>query len=180
MRRRNVIAGLACIAAASPLAARAQQADKMRRVGVLIATAEADPETRRRVEGLLQGFREAGWIEGRNIHFEYRFSGPSTDRMRQYASEVMGTVPDAIIVHSNDFLSVLREINRTIPTVFTQVGDPVGSGFIENLARPGGNFTGFTTFESDIGGKWVQTLKEIAPVMTRALILLDARIAANL
>ena len=100
--------------------------------------------------------------------------------MRRFATEIVALAPDVIVVHSNDYLAALRQANRTIPTVFAQVGDPVGSGFVQSLARPGGDVTGFTTFEPGIGGKWLQTLKEIAPGVARALVLLDARIAANL
>jgi putative tryptophan/tyrosine transport system substrate-binding protein len=179
MKRRAFITLLGG-AAASPLVAHAQQAGRMRRVGVLIGTTESDPETKRRLEGLLQGLREAGWIEGRNIHLDYRFGGADPDRMRRDAAEIAAFAPDVIVVHSNDYLAALRQADRTIPTVFAQVGDPVGSGFVESLARPGGNLTGFTTFEPGIGGKWLQSLKEIAPGVTRALVLLDAKIVANL
>jgi putative ABC transport system substrate-binding protein len=178
--RRKFIVALGGAAVAWPLAARSQQQERMRRVGVLIGTAESDPESKRRVEALQQGLLEAGWIEGRNIRFEYRFSGGDPERMRRFALEVVSLAPDVIVVHSNDFLSALRQTGSVIPTVFAQVGDPVGSGFVESLAHPGGNLTGFTTFESDIGGKWLQTLKETAPEITRALVLLDANISANL
>jgi putative ABC transport system substrate-binding protein len=178
--RRDFIVALGGVVVAWPLATRAQQPERMRRVGVLIGTAENDPETKRRVEALQRGLSEAGWTEGKNIHFEYRFSGGDPERMRRFALEVVGLAPDVIVVHSNDFLTALRQTSTVIPTVFAQVGDPVGSGFVESLAHPGGNLTGFTTFESDIGGKWLQTLKEIAPWVTRVLVLLDANIVANL
>jgi putative ABC transport system substrate-binding protein len=178
--RRSFIVALGGAVVAWPLATRAQQPERMRRVGVLIGTAENDPETKRRVEALQRGLSEAGWTEGKNVHFEYRFSGGDPERMRRFALEVVGIAPDVIVVHSNDFLAALRQTSTVIPTVFAQVGDPVGSGFVESLAHPGGNLTGFTTFESDIGGKWLQTLKEIAPWVTRVLVLLDANIAANL
>jgi ABC-type uncharacterized transport system substrate-binding protein len=180
LKRREVITLLGGATVAWPLAVRAQQKEHMRRVGVLIGTTEDDPETKRRVGGLVQGLREAGWIDGRNIHLDYRFSGADPERMRRFATEIVALAPDVIVVHSNDYLAALRRANRTIPTVFAQVGDPVGSGFVQSLARPGGDVTGFTTFEPGIGGKWLQTLKEIAPGVARALVLLDARIAANL
>jgi putative tryptophan/tyrosine transport system substrate-binding protein len=180
-RRREFLVMLGGASVAWPLAARAQQQERMRRVGVLLGTAENDPETKRRVEALQQGLLEAGWIEGKNIRFEYRFSGGGDPgRMQRFALEVVSVAPDVIVVHSNDFLAALRQTGSIIPTVFAQVGDPVGSGFVESLAHPGGNLTGFTTFESDIGGKWLQTLKEIAPWTTQALVLLDPNIAANL
>ena len=179
MRRREFVTVIGGIAASWPLVARGQPATT-RRVGVLIGTTENDPETKRRVQGLVQGLREAGWIEGQNIHLDYRFSGANPDLMRRYSIEIVALAPDVIVVHSNDFLALLRQANRTIPTVFAQVGDPVGSGFVESLARPGGNLTGFTSFEAGIGGKWLQIVKEIAPGITRTLVLLDAKIAANL
>ncbi len=179
MRRREFVTVIGGIAASWPLVARGQQAT-MRRVGVLIGTTESDPETKRRVEGLVQGLREAGWIEGRNIHLDYRFGGADPERMRRYAAEIVALAPDVIVVHSNDYVAALRQVDRTIPTIFAQVGDPVGSRFVDSLARPGGNLTGFTTFEPGIGGKWLQTLKEIAPTVTRTLVLFDAKIIANL
>jgi putative tryptophan/tyrosine transport system substrate-binding protein len=180
IRRRIFIASLGGAMAAWPIASRAQKQERAKLVGVLIGTGESDPESKRRVEALQRGLLDAGWTEGRNIHFEYRFSGADPERMRRFALEVVGIAPDVIVVHSNDFLAVLRQTSSTIPTVFAQVGDPVGSGFVESLAHPGGNLTGFTTYEADIGGKWLQTLKEIAPTITQATVLLDASIAANL
>ncbi len=180
MRRREFIALSGGAVLPWPRSARSQQQERMRRVGVLIGTGENDPESKRRVEALHQGLLEAGWIEGRNIHFEYRFSGADPERMRRFALETVSLAPDVIVVHSNDFLAALRQTSTNVPTVFVQVGDPVGDGFVASLAHPGGNLTGFTTFESDIGGKWLQTLKEIAPEVTQALVLLDANIAANL
>jgi putative tryptophan/tyrosine transport system substrate-binding protein len=178
--RRKFIAALGGAVVAWPLAARAQQQERMRRVGVLIGTSENDPESKRRVEALQQGLSEAGWKEGNNIHLEYRFAGADPERMRRFALDVVGIAPDVIVVHSNDFLAALRQATSSIPTVFAQVGDPVGGGFVDSLAHPGGNLTGFTSFESDIGGKWLQILKETAPEITRALVLLDPNITANL
>jgi putative ABC transport system substrate-binding protein len=178
--RRQFLSALGGAIGVWPRAARAQKQERTRLVGVLIGTGENDPESKRRVEALQRGLRDAGWIEGRNIHLEYRFSGADLGRMQRFALEVVGITPDVIVVHSNDFLAALRQTNSIIPTVFAQIGDPVGSGFVESLAHPGGNLTGFTTYEADIGGKWLQTLKEIAPGVTRALVLLDSNIAANL
>jgi putative tryptophan/tyrosine transport system substrate-binding protein len=180
MRRREFITLSGGAVLAWPRSARSQQQERMRRVGVLIGTGENDPESKRRVEALHQGLLEAGWIEGRNIHVEYRFSGADAERMRRFALEIVSIAPDVIVVHSNDFLAALRQTSTSVPTVFVQVGDPVGGGFVASLAHPGGNLTGFTTFESDIGSKWLQTLKEIAPEVTQALVLLDANIVANL
>lgn len=178
MRRRDFIVALTS-AVAAPAALCAQPLPRMRRVGVLIGTTENDPETKNRVKALNSALSEAGWIEGRNIHLDFRYTAGNPDNMRRFAKELLDLAPDAVVVHSNDLLHAWRQTNRTIPTVFVQVGDPIGSGFIESLAHPGGSLTGFTTFESEIGGKWLQTLKEIAPSLTRSLVLFDANIAAN-
>jgi putative ABC transport system substrate-binding protein len=146
---------------------------------VLIGTAQSDPETKRRVEALRLSLREHGWVENTNLQLDFRFSGGNPDQMEQYAKEIVGLRPDVIVVHSNDFLAALIRTGSLVPTVFAQVGDPVGSGFVDGLSRPGGHLTGFTTFEPEIGGKWLQTLKEIAPRLQRCLVLFDPNIAAN-
>ena len=179
MRRRVFIAVVGGAVATWPLAIMAQQPSAVRRVGVLIGTAEIDPESKVRVEALLHGLHDAGWTEGRNIRLDYRYGSGDLERMRRYAREIVDLAPDVIVVHSNDFLAALVQTDRHIPTVFVQVGDPVGSGFVDSLAHPGGNVTGFTTFEAEIGGKWLQSLKEIAPDVTRALVLYDAKIKAH-
>jgi putative ABC transport system substrate-binding protein len=179
MRRRKFIMLLGGAAAAWPLSARAQQPDRMRRIGVLIAFAESDPQAQAITAALRRDFQELGWTEGRNIRIDYRFAGGNIERMRIYAAELVDLAPDVIIVHSNPFLAALRQTNRTIPTVFAQVADPVGSGFVESLARPGGNLTGFANFEAEIGGKWLGLLKEVAPYLTRALVLLHQETAPN-
>jgi putative tryptophan/tyrosine transport system substrate-binding protein len=171
--RRAIVAMLGGTAVAWPRLARAQQAARMRQVSVLLGTAQDDPETDNRIEGLSRGFREAGWIENRTLRLDYRFSGGDLDRMTIDAREAVARSPDVIVVHSNPFVVALRQADRTIPTVFVQVGDPVGSGFVESLAHPGGNLTGFTSFESGIGGKWLETLKEIAPSLARVLVLAE-------
>jgi putative tryptophan/tyrosine transport system substrate-binding protein len=178
MRRRKFITLLSAVAAAWPIVGWAQQ-ERVRRVGVLIGTMANDPETKRRVEALRLGLREKGWVENANLQFDFRFSGSNPDRMEQYAKEVAELRPDVIVVHSNDFLAALVRTGSLVPTVFAQVGDPVGSGFVESLSHPGGHLTGFTTFEPEIGGKWLQTLKDIAPRIQRCLVLLDPNIAAN-
>ncbi len=177
MKRREFIIFLGG-ATAWPLTAWAQQQKRERRVGVLIGTTENDPETKRRVEALRMGFRENGWIESANLQMDFRFSGSDPERMAS-ATEVVDLHPDVIVVHSNDFLAALIRTGSLVPTVFAQVGDPVGSGFVDSLARPGGHLTGFTTFEPEIGAKWLQTLKEIAPHLRRCLVLLDPNIKAN-
>jgi putative ABC transport system substrate-binding protein len=178
MRRRKFVTLLGAVAVGWPAAVRAQQ-KRTRRVGVLIGTTQNDPETKRRVEALRLGLREHGWVENINLQLDFRFSGSNPDRMEQYAKEVSELRPDVIVVHSNDFLAALIRTGSLVPTVFAQVGDPVGSRFVDSLSHPGGHVTGFTTFEPEIGGKWLQTLKEIAPHVQRCLVLFDPKIAAN-
>jgi len=176
MRRRHLLAMLAG-AAAWPRLALAQA--RQRHVGVLLATAQDDPETKVRVAALSQGLRDAGWIEGKTLRLDYRFDTGDPDSLRADARALVAEAPEVIVVHSNPFVAALREIDRTIPAVFVQVGDPIGSGFIDGLAHPGGNMTGFTSFESGIGGKWLETLRETAPSLARALVLVEANNAAH-
>jgi putative ABC transport system substrate-binding protein len=177
MKRREFITLLGGVASL-PLAASAQQPDRVRRVGVLMGAPENDPDTKRRTSVLVDNLRALGWIEGRNVRFDYRIT-TDVARMRGYAAETVDLAPDVIVVHSNPFVANLRQVNRTIPTVFVQVADPVGSGFVDSLARPGGNLTGFVNFEAEIGGKWLELLKEVAPKLSRALVLLHQETAAN-
>ena len=178
MRRREFIGLVGCGTAAWPLAVSAQQGELVRRIGVLIGAAETDPETKRRLDALTRRLGELGWTEGRNIRFDHRIT-VDVGRMRAYAAEIVELAPDIIVAHSNPFLAALRQTNKTIPTVFIQVADPVNSGFVTSLARPGGNLTGFTNFEAEIGGKWLELLKEVAPHISRALVLLHMETAAN-
>jgi putative ABC transport system substrate-binding protein len=178
MRRRDFIAGIAGSAAAWPVATRAQPTERVRRVIVLFGVPQADPETKRRADVLIQGLRELGWIEGRNIRFDYRYS-TDAESSRTIAAESADLTPDLILAHGNPFVAALRSVKAVIPIVFAGVSDPVGSGFVESLARPGGNITGFTNFETEIGGKWVEVLKEIAPNVRRVLFLHHAQTAAN-
>jgi putative tryptophan/tyrosine transport system substrate-binding protein len=176
MRRREFIA-LVGGAAGWPIAAHAQQ-ERMRRIGVLMGASDNDPETKRRTAILVEELGKLGWIDGRNVQFEYRITD-DVARMRSYAAEIVDLAPDVIVAHSNPFLANLRQVNRTIPTVFVQIADPVGGGFVESLARPGGNLTGFSNFEAEIGGKWLGLLKQVAPRITRCLVLLHQETAAN-
>jgi len=179
MKRRDFFRLLGGATAAWPHDVIAQLADRMRWIGVLIAFAENDPQGQAIIAALRRGLQELGWTEGRNIRIEYRFAGGNIERMRVYAAELVDLAPDVILVHSNPFLAALRQTNRVIPTVFAQVADPVGSGFVESMARPGGNITGFSNYESEIGGKWLDALKEIAPRVTRAAVLLHPETTAN-
>ena len=170
---------LLCLA---PLAALGQDKagrERVRRVGVLVASAEDDPETKGRVAALGRALRDLGWIEGRNIDVIYRFAAGSPERMRRYSAEIAAAGPDLILVQSNLALDALRREGVTLPTVFVAVSDPVGSGYVKSLSHPGGNSTGFTNFELATGGKWLQVLKEFAPSLARVAMLLNPNIAAN-
>jgi putative tryptophan/tyrosine transport system substrate-binding protein len=171
MKRREFITLLCGAAAAWPLAARAQQGERMRHIGALMGFAENDPEQRARTAAFLQRLQELGWTDGRNIRIDYRHSDGETDRMRAHAKELLALAPDLILAQTNGVLAALRQATSSVPIVFVQVSDPVGSGFVESLARPGGNLTGFTNFEPDMGGKWIQALKEAASGVTRVAVL---------
>jgi len=162
---------------AGPSVSRAQS--KVARVGFLIPLAADDVENKQRMASLWRGLKELGWSEGRNIRIEYRYAAGDAAKMREHAAELVGMAPDLIMVHSNQALAVMRQVDRRIPTIFLAVSDPVAEGFIANLSRPGGNATGFTNYEPAMGGKWLQLLKELAPAVTRTLVLYNAKIAAN-
>jgi putative ABC transport system substrate-binding protein len=172
MRRREFIRLLSGGAAAWPLAARAQQPGEMRRIGVLMAVAESDTEAQSWIEGFRQELRNLRWTEGQ-IRIDLRFAGTDSDRIRLHAAEFVRMAPDAIVAHSPPAVSALLRETRTIPIIFVQVVGPVELGFVSSLARPGGNVTGFTSFEFSIGGKWVDALKEIAPDISRVMVLLE-------
>jgi putative tryptophan/tyrosine transport system substrate-binding protein len=172
MTRRQFITLLGSAAATLPLAARAQQTDRMRRIGVLQAVNESDPEGQRRVAAFVQVLQKLGWTEGANQVIDYRWGG-SAERLRGYAAELVGLKPDVIWTSGALGLLPLKRQSQTIPIVFTLVYDPVGSGFVESLAHPGGNITGFTLGEFSMGGKLLQVLKEVAPQVTRVAIMLN-------
>jgi putative ABC transport system substrate-binding protein len=177
MRRRKFIT-LVGSAASWPLLAGAQQSDRMRRIGVLMPQAETDAEASTRITALREGLRQLGWIEGRNIQFEFRWP-TQIDRIQASARELVALAPDLIVVQSDPATAALRRETQTIPILFVSVGDPIGGRFIETLSRPGGNATGFTNFEPSIGGKWLELLKEAAPGVSRALVILHKETAAN-
>jgi putative ABC transport system substrate-binding protein len=160
-------------AAAWPLAARAQQRDRMRRVGVLITLAADDPQSQRRMTAFVQGLQELGWTDGRNIRIETRWTAGDTDRMRRHAAELVALAPDVILASGGTVVGALLEASRTTPIVFTLTVDPVGAGHVASLARPGGNATGFTGYEYGLAAKWLELLKEIAPRVTRAAVVRD-------
>ena len=176
MRRREFITLLGGAAAAWPLAARAQQAERMRRIGVLMAVAADDPESQRRMTAFVQGLQELGWTDGRNVRIDTRWSAADADLGRRYAAELVALAPDVILASGGTGVGTLLQASRTVPIVFTLTVDPVGAGFVASLARPGGNATGFTGYEYGLSGKWLELLKEIAPRVTRAAVLRDATI----
>jgi putative ABC transport system substrate-binding protein len=171
VRRRDFITLLGG-AAAWPLGARAQQSNRQRLVGVLLAMVPGDPEAQLRVKAFEAGLRELGWTEGRNLRLEYRWTPGDASLLRKQATELVGLAPDVILATSTPVLAALRQDNP-LPVVFVQVTDPVGGGFVPNLARPGGSLTGFTSFEFTIGGKWLEALKHVAPAVTRVALVFN-------
>jgi putative ABC transport system substrate-binding protein len=180
MQRREFITLLGGAAVAWPRAARAQQADRMRRVGVLESRTADDPEGRARLAVFAEGLRELGWTEGRNVRIDYRWAAANADRHRTYAAELVALAPDVILTSASASVTALQQTTRTVPIVFVNIIDPVGAGFVASLARPGGNATGFTLFEYSLSGKWLELFKEIAPNLTRIAILRDPAIAAGI
>jgi ABC-type uncharacterized transport system substrate-binding protein len=181
VRRRKFITLLGGAAAAWPLAARAQEAERVRRIGVLIAAAADDPEFQARVAAFLQGLQQLGWTDGRNVRVDTRWATTNPDDIRRHAAELAALAPDVILAATGTAtVAPLLQATRTVPIVFAVVIDPVGSGFVASLARPGGNATGFTIFEYGMSGKWLELLKEIAPHVTRAAVLRDPAIASGI
>jgi putative tryptophan/tyrosine transport system substrate-binding protein len=180
MQRREFITLLGGAVVAWPRAARAQQADRMRRVGVLESRAADDREGQARLAVFLQGLQELGWTDGRNVRIDYRWAAADADRYRTYAAELVALSPDVILSSASASVAALLQTTRTVPIVFVNVIDPVGAGFVARLARPGGNATGFTPFEYSLSGKWLELFKEIAPNLTRIAILRDPAIATGI
>jgi putative ABC transport system substrate-binding protein len=160
-------------AAAWPLAAHAQQGERMRRVGVLLPASPDDIEFQARVGAFLQELQQLGWRIGRNVRIEVRWASSEASNIRKHASELAAAGPDAILAHGASTVGPMLQATRNLPIVFPAVSDPVGAGFVESLARPGGNATGFMTYEYSIGAKWLQLLKEIAPRITRTAVIRD-------
>jgi ABC-type uncharacterized transport system substrate-binding protein len=176
MNRRAFITLLGGAAVGWPLAARAQQrADQMRRIGVLTVFSKDDPEGQRRVAALLQKLQELGWTDGRNVRIEFRWGGGDPDRSRFYAGELVGMKPDVILVNNAVVLPLLQNETHTIPIVLLGIADPVAEGLVASLARPGGNITGFSNAEYPMGGKKLEVLKEVAPDVAHATVILDPR-----
>jgi ABC-type uncharacterized transport system substrate-binding protein len=179
MRRRDFITLLGGTATMWPLAARAQPTKQMRRIAVLMVLGADDPEGQARVAAFAQGLQQLGWTAGQNVQIDYRWASVNAEELRKYAAELVALKPDVILAHSSSAVAQLLQATRTVPIVFTNVADPVGAGYVDSLARPGGNATGFTVFEYAMGGKWLELLKEIAPHVTRAAVVRDSAIAAG-
>jgi putative tryptophan/tyrosine transport system substrate-binding protein len=180
MRRREFISLLGGAAVAWPLAARAQQPDRMRRVAMLLGYTEGDAEGQASVAAFQRRLQELGWTEGRNIRIDIRWAGADSDKAQTFAKELVGMAPDVIVPSSNQVTAILRQETRTIPIVFVLIGDPIGSGFTASLTRPDGNLTGFPVFETEIGGKWLETFKEIAPHISRVGFIFHPETPANI
>jgi putative ABC transport system substrate-binding protein len=178
MKRREFITLLGGVAA-WPLAARAQQGERMRRVGVLLPATADDLRFQTLVGAFLQGLALLGWSIGRNVRIDPRWATPNAAEIRRHATELAALAPDVILAHGAGAVGALLQATRTVPIVFPVAGDPVGAGFVDSLARPGGNATGFMTIEYSVGGKWLELLKEIAPGVTRAAVLRDPTLGSG-
>jgi len=171
--RRELLAALGSAAAAWPMAARAQQGERVRRLGILMNGAETDPLSQGYVAAFQQGLRALGWSNGKNLQTDIRWTSGDPERTRLYAPELVGLAPDVILCVSSSNLAALQRATPSLPIVFTLVSDPIAQGFVASLARPGGNITGFTAYESSIGGKWIDLLKQIAPELGRVAVLFN-------
>jgi putative ABC transport system substrate-binding protein len=181
MKRREFITLVGGAAAAWPIAGRAQQPDRMRRIGVLMASTADDPDFQARIMAFLQGLQQLGWADGRNVRIDTRWATTNPDDIRRHAAELAALAPDVILAGTGTAtVAPLLQATRTVPIVFAVVIDPVGAGFVETLARPGGNATGFTIFEYNMSGKWLELLKAIAPDVRRAAVLRDPTIASGI
>jgi putative ABC transport system substrate-binding protein len=174
-KRREFIALLGSAAVAWPLGARAQQPERMRRIGVLAGLPEDDPEIKAQLAAFRQGLDRLGWSQGRNARIDSRFAHANVDQVQALAKELVALQPDVILAHTTPVVAALRRESRTVPIVFVYVSDPVASGFVASLARPGGNTTGLLLYEASITGKWLAMLKEIAPRITRAALVGDPK-----
>jgi putative tryptophan/tyrosine transport system substrate-binding protein len=181
VRRREFITLIGGAAVARPLAARAQQPERVPRIGVLMASAADDPENQARMAAFLQGLAQLGWTDGRNVRIDTRWATTNADDLRRHAAELAALTPDVLVAASGtSTVAPLLQATRAVPIVFVAVVDPVGAGFVASLARPGGNATGFLMFEYGLSGKWLELLKQVAPGVTRAAVLRDAAIASGI
>jgi len=172
--RRKFLATLLGGAAAWPLAVRAQQAERVRRIGLFTNLAADDAESQARNAAFLQALQQLGWTNGANVRIDFRFGAGDAERNRRYASELVALAPDVIVATGSPVVEPLRQATRSVPIIFLQITDPVGAGLVASLARPGGNITGFTNYEYSMSGKWLELLKEAAPRLTRLAVLREA------
>jgi putative ABC transport system substrate-binding protein len=175
MRRREFLGVLGGVAASWPLTARAQQPERVRRIGILIPLAESDPEAQTVVTAFRERLQQLGWVDGRNARIDIRWATGDVGRIQAYAKELVALQPDVVLARATPVAAALQQETRTIPIVFVGVSDPVGSGFAASMARPGGNATGFTNVEASVGGKWVEVLKEINPHIARIAVMFDPK-----
>jgi putative ABC transport system substrate-binding protein len=180
MRRREFLKTVGGVAACWPLTARAQRPDVMQRIGVLEATGEDDPQNKAKYAAFEQELQQLGWTKGRNLRIDYRWGGGDPDTIRKQADELLAFQPSVILASGSSGTGQMLRATRTVPIVFAIVPDPVGSGYVQSLAQPGGNATGFVQFEYSLSGKWVELLKQLAPAVTRALVLWDPSLAAGI
>jgi len=180
MRRRDFMTLVGGAAAGWPLAARAQQSDQMRRIGVLMSFAADDATAQARLTEFLQTLQQLGWMDGRNARIDIRWSASEPERIRRYAAELVAFMPDVILASTTPGVAAVQQASRTVPIVFVQVADPVGAGLVASLAKPGSNATGFTIYEYGMAAKWLELLKDIAPRVTRAGILRDPASVADI
>ena len=176
MERREFITLLGGAAAAWPLAAHAEQAERVRLIGVLMSLAAQDPQGQARIAAFMHALQQLGWTDGRNVQVDTRWAAGNAEEIHKNAAELVALAPDVILASGGSVTGRLVQMTRTVPIVFTQTPDPVGAGFVDSLARPGGNATGFTLYEYGMGGKWLEVLKDIAPAVTRAAVLRDPTI----
>ncbi len=180
MRRREFLALLGGIAiAARPGMGRAQHPGRTRRIAILLGVAESDPEAQSRVGALRQELERLGWVDGRNIRIEQRWTGGDAERLRAYTAELVASAPDVIVANPTPSVAALKQATRTIPIVFALVSDPISSGLVESWAQPGGNITGFTNFESSMAGKWLEALKQMAPRVRQIALVFNPETAAG-
>ena len=180
MQRREFIKMIVGAAGAWPLSASAQQGEPMRRVGILLPYREGDAEGQAVAAAFQRGLQDLGWTASRNIRFDVRWAAGDPDKARTLAKELIGMTPDVIVPSSNLVTTIVQQETQTIPIVFVLVGDPVGSGYVATMAQPGGNITGFAVLENAIAGKWVETLNEIAPQVSRVGVILHPETPANI
>ncbi len=179
MKRREFITLVGGAVAAWPLAARAQQAERVRRIGVIVPATADNPDFQAFVGAFLQGLGQLGWTIGRNVRIDIRWATTNVSEVRRHAAELAATTPEVIVAHGSSTVGPLLQATRTVPVVFPIVVDPVGAGLVQSLARPGGNATGFMSFEYSLSGKWLELLKQIAPGVTRAAILRDTALGSG-